>query len=479
MRFFKNVSNRFFCFPEINDRKVLPNPDTIHSFEESEIERSDFLQALIEKEQMLEIDAEEALSTRKESMIEKLGIDPKKDIDSFSFGDVPKEQEKKKDERLAGPKDVWWTGPVIDMGGYGKMNRYCVTGLYERGFNVQIKMGNIPNVRAVVPETKKVKEMLSNEVPSSANSIWAVLPPKYPSRKAKNIFFTMFESSRPHPSFLEKIERADELWLPSKFNVEAIENLKVKPEVVHIPLGVDTSLYKSFDPTQEQESFFKIVKKSFSFISVFGWSLRKGVDILFKSYLQEFTKDDDVSLVVASRLNGGTSLDNIQKLRSIIADYIKRWCPDPQNHPHIVHIGSAIPEEKLPILYNMCDCFILPSRGEGFGLPYVEAGACEIPVVATRCGGQLDFLTDDNSFLLDIEGYDEGTQEIKEISSYYEGVPFAVLGNKCVAQLKETMRNVYNNYGEAQQKAGILRKNIENNYTWDHTVQKICERLNP
>jgi glycosyltransferase involved in cell wall biosynthesis len=167
----------------------------------------------------------------------------------------------------------------------------------------------------------------------------------------------------------------------------------------------------------------------------------------------------------------------MKKIRDTIADYIKRFCPKPSEHPHIVHIGSAIPEKDLAVLYNMCQCYVSPSRGEGWGMPFLESGACGLPVIASRCSGQLDFLTDYNSYLIDIEGYDMGSQEIKEISSYYEGVPFAVLGNKFVEKLKETMRHVYCNYSEAQAKSNLLKEDIENNFTWKHTVLRIAERL--
>jgi len=136
-----------------------------------------------------------------------------------------------------------------------------------------------------------------------------------------------------------------------------------------------------------------------------------------------------------------------------------------------------VPEEHLPILYNMCDCFVLPTRGEGFGLIMAEAGSCGLPVIATRCCGQMDFLDDDNSFLIDIEGYDIGSQEVQALSSYYEKMPFAVIGQKAISQTREYMRYVMNNNSQAKEKAGLLRENIENNFTWNHLVDRVYNRL--
>ncbi len=53
------------------------------------------------------------------------------------------------------------------------------------------------------------------------------------------------------------------------------------------------------------------------------------------------------------------------------------------------------PEQALiPSLYRMCDCWVLSSTDEGFGMPGIEAAACRTPVVSTRSGGPEDYVVD-------------------------------------------------------------------------------------
>jgi glycosyltransferase involved in cell wall biosynthesis len=223
--------------------------------------------------------------------------------------------------------------------------------------------------------------MLETVVDESAPGVWAVMPPVYFPRNGKKILFTMMETATLPKSFANKCNQAQEIWLPSNSNMEMFQksqedgDLDKNIELVHMPLGANTDLYKPFKPTDEQKSLFNIKTKGFVFLSLFGWSLRKGVDVLFKAYLQEFTKEDDVTLLIVSRKDGCASPEKNKEIRDQIKEYISRWS-SLEDHPHIVHIGEAIPEEQLPILYNVANAYVSPSRGEGQGLPYLEAGAC-------------------------------------------------------------------------------------------------------
>jgi phosphatidyl-myo-inositol dimannoside synthase len=70
-----------------------------------------------------------------------------------------------------------------------------------------------------------------------------------------------------------------------------------------------------------------------------------------------------------------------------------------------VSFVGAVTDEELARWYCLADVFVMPSRSdppdvEGFGIVFLEAGACERPVVAARAGGVPDAVADGVSGLL-------------------------------------------------------------------------------
>lgn len=57
-----------------------------------------------------------------------------------------------------------------------------------------------------------------------------------------------------------------------------------------------------------------------------------------------------------------------------------------------VTLAGFIPDSELCDYYNLCDVFAMPSKGEGFGIVYLEALACGKPTLAGNQDGAVDAL---------------------------------------------------------------------------------------
>ena len=59
---------------------------------------------------------------------------------------------------------------------------------------------------------------------------------------------------------------------------------------------------------------------------------------------------------------------------------------------NVTFTTNIISRNFMPYLISACDIYAAPSRLEGFGMPQVEAGACEKPVIGIKAMGMLDTL---------------------------------------------------------------------------------------
>src|SRR5205823_13994683 len=59
----------------------------------------------------------------------------------------------------------------------------------------------------------------------------------------------------------------------------------------------------------------------------------------------------------------------------------------------VVFAGRTSEEEK-PDHYRLADAYVMPSSGEGFGIVFLEALACGIPVIGSKVDGSRDALLD-------------------------------------------------------------------------------------
>lgn len=380
-------------------------------------------------------------------------------------------------------RSVVWRGSFTDLGGYANMNREIVLRLAHHGFSVKIEM--LKTGLQVDPSTLNLlrameSSRLANE--SSCPLVIGFTPmPVRASRKV--IFYTMMETQRLHPEFVSRCNQsASEVWVPCGFYERVFRESGVMKPITVIPLGVNQHLYVPGSPPpsvsyEEMPSGARTqrVVGGYKFMSLFGWSYRKGTDVLCRSFLKEFDASDDVALVIYSRYMGSAAEVHKEYVRAEIRGYYAE-CGKP-NPARIYYCGDEIPIPDLPGAYCAADCFVFCSRGEGFGLPVIEAAACGLPIVSSYNTSMTSYLDDDCARLVRPEGVAPANDKLTWISGYYRDQEFAVMGDASIAEFGAHMRALASNPQEGAAMAKKLRDKVLEKYTWDVCTMRVAQRL--
>lgn len=77
---------------------------------------------------------------------------------------------------------------------------------------------------------------------------------------------------------------------------------------------------------------------------------------------------------------------NLLKLRQVLG------IEDISKFPSQAEMQIGIEMETMARMYNVLDVFLLPSKGEGFGIPLIESQACSTPVITTNCTAQPELM---------------------------------------------------------------------------------------
>ena len=408
-------------------------------------------------------------------------IDPKK-IVIIVDGRIQEHNQSRTNYKAPQGKSVTWKGSFVDCGGYSNMNREICLRLHHHGFQVKIDMLKTGlQVGSMTHNMLKAMENVKEDPRSPLVIGFTPIPVRAVGRKV--IFYTMMETQGLHPEFAKTCNiSANEIWVPCKYYEKVFRECGVVKPIHVLPLGVNDKIYKPGAPEPDllYESMptaerISQLPSGFRFMSVFGWSYRKGTDVLCRSFLKEFDGNDDAYLVIYSRYMGSSAEQQKEYVREEIRGYYKEC--EKKNPARIFYCGDTIPINDLPGCYASADAFVFCSRGEGFGLPVIEAAACGIPVVSSYNTAMTEYLDEDVAYCVEPEGAAPANDKLCWISEYYRDQNFAVMGEDSILKFGKYMRSVIDSPKEAQDKSQKLRNRVLDNYTWDLCVERVAARL--
>jgi len=175
-----------------------------------------------------------------------------------------------------------------------------------------------------------------------------------------------------------------------------------------------------------------------------GRGVRKGPDILLRAYLSEFKPEDDVSLVLrVHAIDGRPQIE----FHDWVSEFIRKDLRlDPDHIPDILFLDEILTHGEMRALYEEVDAFVLPTRGEGFGRPFLEALVSGLPTIGTGWGGHLDFLSDANGYLIEVEALEPVPRDVMPHGGHRWAKPSE-------EHLRKLMRRVYEDPEEGRRKA--------------------------
>lgn len=80
-----------------------------------------------------------------------------------------------------------------------------------------------------------------------------------------------------------------------------------------------------------------------------------------------------------------------------------------------LHFTGYITQEEMPLLYSQSSLFVYPSLYEGFGLPVLEAMACEVPVITSNISSIPEITGENGAILINPNNDEELSNKIKEV----------------------------------------------------------------
>ena len=330
-------------------------------------------------------------------------------------------------------------GPLLSISGYGEHSRQVFQWAESKGWSLHSHV--LPwgvNPYYVNPNLLDglVGRIMSSTHPLPQHirpnlSLQIQLPNEWdPTIATVNIGITAgVETTICNPDWIQACNRMDHVVVPSEFTRKIFVDNGLDPSKISaIPEAFTCRMEETEDSKYLSESLNKL-PTSFNFL-VFGQitgsdpdSDRKNTFYNIKWLAEEFANDPDVGIMVKTN-TGRLSVADRSQSENILKELVGQVRKGPYPRFYLAH--GLMDEKEIAALYNhdSIKALVAPTRGEGWGLPILDAAVCGVPVIATNWSGHLDFMKKVKFLSLDYDLVEVPPQKI-DGQIFMEGAKWA------------------------------------------------------
>lgn len=297
-----------------------------------------------------------------------------------------------------------------------------------------------------------------------------------PSIAKKNIGVTAaVETDRCYKKWIDKCNEMDAIIVPSTFtkNVLKRSGTIIKPVEV-VPEWFNEEIKKPNGRNKDSKSRINLrlaCKENYLMVGTITSKNpaddRKNMFYSLKWFCEEFKDDKNTGLVIKCSYGKGTKID-----RKLTEETIRQVIKEvrPGKFPKISLIHGNMTNNEISSLYRHPKIigYISATKGEGYGLPIIEAAASGLPVVATGWSGHMDFMNKECFIPIDYV--------LKPISPsrvdnriFMEGSKWAEVDER---SFKRSLRKLKDNISSYNQKALTLQKDVHQRFSKGAVLEK-------
>ena len=282
------------------------------------------------------------------------------------------------------------------------MNRNLACALNKLGVDVVLKSVNLAENKDY--ELGDDSKSLIAKRPNNIIQVRHQFPPNFSDFNAQTkILYLQAETSIPD-DWKIAIEKSniDFIWVYTNHAKELLRKAGITKPVEVIKCGFDSELFNEdvipIDLRNIRDSHTKctvdIDDDTFIFMFVGHAQERKNFKTIFKSYLTEFSRNENCLFIIKS-YDGG----EVHKIILELIEYVSEVSGKrKETLPKHLYVYEDTNPHVLPQYYKAANVMVQCSRAEGFGKPIVEAMGMGIPSISVLWSGPKDFCTEKNSF---------------------------------------------------------------------------------